>query len=91
MDAAALDLAEVGKQVGKRDIRSRGQLLHRDEQIVVRDGRQNVSLNHVAAYTRDPEVPTLPEERRSCAPTKENSNSHPNGRGVRFLREREQV
>jgi hypothetical protein len=74
MDASPLHLAEMNQQVGQRDVRSRGQTLHCDEQIIVRNGSERIVMNHVAAYTRDPNAPTLPQGRRSCPRTAQDSN-----------------
>ena len=74
MDATPLDLAEVSKQVGERDVGSRGQMLYGGKQLVVRNGRQGIAVSHVSSYTRDLNAPTLPSERRSCARTIRNSN-----------------
>ena len=74
MDTSPLHLAEMSQQVGQRDVRARGQTLHSDEQVIVRNGRERIVMNHVAAYTRDPDASTLPEERRSCPGTPQNSN-----------------
>src|SRR5581483_1632542 len=72
--AAPIYLTEMSQQVGQCDVRSRGQTAHGDEQVVVGNGGKSISLNHVAAYTRDPEVPRLPQERRSWGRTAQNSN-----------------
>src|SRR5882672_7762874 len=74
MDATPLDLAEVGKQVGERDVGPRGQMLYGGKQLIVRNGRQGIAVSHISSYTRNRNTPTFPSERRSCAWTIRNSN-----------------
>ena len=63
MEAAALDLAEMGEQVGQRDVAARRQPLHGAKQLVVGDRCERLRVDHVTSYTRDWKAPTLPVER----------------------------
>jgi hypothetical protein len=63
MDAAHLDLPQVGKQLGERDIGFCGQPLHTGEEIVVGERTQRC-VHHMTLYTLDLGAP---EEARGRA------------------------